>query len=207
MPEVILAWPFPGVHVNDTHTKDLIIRLQGGDVEALGLLYDRYRMLVYRTALGITANPEVAADLVQEVFLRMHRFAMRIDPLRPLEPWLYRVTANLAYTWASRQKRWLHMLETLMERVSTPHTDAEQQVLQSEEWRQVQRALMSLPVAQRVVVTLFYLNDLSVAEIAEVLNLPEGTVKSRLHYGRKALRQALDAGEESVLAKVQYEFT
>jgi len=193
--------------VTDTETRNLIVRLQGGDLEALGLLYDRYRMLVYRTALGITGDPETAADLLQEVFLRMHRFARRIDPLRPLEPWLYRVTANLAYTWAKRQNRWLHVLEELVDRVSgRPFEDPMQHLVQNEEWRQVQKALMSIPVSQRVVVTLFYMNDLSVQEIAEVLGLPEGTVKSRLHYGRKALRQALGM-EEDVLAKVQYEFT
>lgn len=183
------------------------MRLQAGDVEALGLLYDRYRMLVYRTALGVTGDPEAAADLLQEVFLRVYRFAERIDPLRPLEPWLYRVTVNLAYTWASHQKRWLHALESLFERVAAaPQHDPAQHLAQTEEWRRVQKALLTLPVAQRVVVTLFYLNDLSVQEIAGVLGLPEGTVKSRLYYGRKALRQALGA-DDGVLAKVQYEFT
>jgi len=193
--------------VTQPDTRELIVRLQSGDLDALGLLYDRYRLLVYRTALGITGDPEVAADLLQEVFLRMHRFAQRIDPLRPLEPWLYRVTANLAYTWARRQKRWLHSLEELVDWVAgRQHTDLTQRLVQDEEWRQVQKALISLPVSQRVVVTMFYLNDLSVQEIATVLDLPVGTVKSRLHYGRKALKQALGL-DEDMLAKVQYEFT
>ncbi|MEJ2012115.1 MAG: sigma factor, partial [Anaerolineales bacterium] len=63
--------------------KALVLRLQDGDLEALGVLYDRHRSLVYRTALAITGEPETAADLLHDVFLRLHRFAHRIDPERP----------------------------------------------------------------------------------------------------------------------------
>lgn len=193
--------------MNSLNTRDLVLRLQAGDLEALGVLYDDYRTLVYRTALGITGDPEVAADLLQEVFLRLYRFAHRLDPLRPLEPWLYRVTTNLAYTWAKRQKRWLRSLEYLAERVARrQEMDPSDHIIQSEDWQRVQQALLRLPIPQRVVITLFYLNDLSVQEIAELLDLPVGTVKSRLHYGRKALQKTLGQDEE-LLVKVQYEFT
>jgi len=57
----------------------LVRQLQLGDLGALGVLYDRHRQLVFRTALGITGDPEAAADLLQDVFLRMHRFSHRID--------------------------------------------------------------------------------------------------------------------------------
>ena len=65
---------------------DLILEIQSGSLDALGVIYDRHRRLVYRTALAICNDPEAAADLLQGVFLRLHRFAARIDPERPLEP-------------------------------------------------------------------------------------------------------------------------
>ena len=100
---------------NETHPVDLelVLRMQQGDLDALGGLYDRHRHLVYRTALAITGDQEAAADLLQEVFLRLYRFGHRIDPHRPLEPWLYRMTANMAYTWANQRRRWYRLLQEM----------------------------------------------------------------------------------------------
>lgn len=187
--------------------EQLILQLQSGELNALGLLYDRHRQMVYRTALGITNDPEVAADLLQDVFLRIHRFSHRIDSSRPIEPWLYRVTTNLAYSWMKRRSRLLRCLKEMAEWLSrerrpTPHHIAER----DEEWRWVQQAVASLPLAQRVVVVLYYINDLSLQEIASILDIPVGTVKSRLHYGRRALKKQLDLQRE-MLTEVYYEFT
>jgi len=84
--------------MSQTGDQELIVQLQTGSLDALGLLYDQYRNMVYRTALAITGDREAANDLLQDVFLRLYRFAERIDQERPVEPWLYRMTANLSYT-------------------------------------------------------------------------------------------------------------
>lgn len=89
----------------------LITKLQDGDLEALGFLYDRHRHVVCRTALAITGDPEVAADLLQDVFLRLHHYAHRIDTERPLAPRLYRLTANLAYSWIETSQSFDKVLE------------------------------------------------------------------------------------------------
>jgi RNA polymerase sigma-70 factor (ECF subfamily) len=184
-----------------------VIQLQNGDLEALGVLYDRHRQMVFRTALAITGDPENAADLLQDVFLRMHRFSHRIDPERPLEPWLYRVTANLAYSWMKKRSRLLRYLREMgewltRERKPTPHKLVEQ----GEEWRWVHQAIASLPLAQRIVVVMYYVNDLSLNEIAEILEIPTGTVKSRLFYGRRALKRQLGLLGE-LAPEVTYEFS
>src|SRR4030066_692509 len=90
---------------------ELTLRLQAGSLEALGVLYDRHRGLVFRTALAITGDAEAAADLLHDIFLRLYRFAAHIDPQRPLEPWLYRMTTNLSYTWVKRRQPWFRPLE------------------------------------------------------------------------------------------------
>ncbi len=173
-------------------SRDLILQLQAGSLEALGELYDRYQALVYRTALVITNDSNAAEDLLQDVFLRLHRFADRIDPQRPLEPWLYRMTANLSYTWVKRSRRWYRPLEDLAEwLVGGEKNSPQEQIEQDDDWEQVQRAVSSLPLQQRVVVVLYYLNDLSLQEISDILDVPVGTVKSRLHYGRMALKLKL----------------
>lgn len=190
-----------------SNDRDLILALQEGSLEALGLIYDRHRRLVYRTALAISNDPEAAADLLQDVFLRLFRFAKRIDPDRPLEPWLYRVTTNLAYSWVKRRNRWFGSLEDIAEWMTSgkrhsPHHLAEL----DEDSQKIHQALARLPLSQRVVVVLYYINDLSLQEIAEIVKIPEGTVKSRLHYGRRALRQYLGLDNPS-LPEIGYEFT
>jgi RNA polymerase sigma-70 factor (ECF subfamily) len=186
--------------MNPLPDKELILQLQSGSVEALGLLYDRHQRLVYRTALGITGNSEAAADLLQDVFLRLFRYANNFDSDRPLEPWLYRMTTNLSYTWIKTSQRWLHPLEELVDRIASiglrsPYDEIDR----NEEREAVQNALFSLPLPQRVVVVMYYLNDLSLAEISEILEVPVGTVKSRLHYGRLALKKKLAASGDSAL--------
>ena len=190
------------------HTdRELIIQLQKGDLAALGDLFDRHQRLVFRTAVGITGDEQVASDLSQDVFLRMHRFARHIDPDRPLEPWLYRTTANLTYTWMKRHKRWLRPLEDVVEWLAGSKKQMPAIIAETEEeWRGVKKAIESLSLQQRVVVVLYYINDLSLQEISEILDVPVGTIKSRLFYGRQALKKYLETGGEGQV-EVNYEFT
>lgn len=188
---------------------ELIRRLQSGSLDALGILYDRHRHLVFRTALAISGDEDAAADLLQDVFLRLHRFAGRIDCERPLEPWLYRMTTNLSYTWVKRRKRWLRPLEDVTDwlvgggRKDMPSYEAEVE----ESWHQIRQAITSLPLLQRGVVVLYYVNDLSLQEISDILEIPVGTVKSRLHYGRQALKKELGLMQDESLPEMRYEFT
>jgi DNA-directed RNA polymerase specialized sigma24 family protein len=69
--------------VDKIANREFILQLQNGSLEALGVLYDRHQFLVYRTAQAITGDTEAAADLLQDVFLHLHRFADRVDPDRP----------------------------------------------------------------------------------------------------------------------------
>jgi RNA polymerase sigma-70 factor (ECF subfamily) len=187
---------------------ELALRLQAGSLEALGILYDRHRGLVFRTALAITGDVEAAADLLHDVFLRLHRFAAHIDPQRPLEPWLYRMTTNLSYTWVKRRKRWFRPLEDVADWLAGAHKDLPSyQAEVGDSWRQVQQAVSSLPLSHRGVVVLYYVNDLSLQEISEILDIPIGTVKSRLHYGRQALKQSLGLLAGEIMPELQYEFT
>lgn len=187
---------------------ELILHLQTGSLEALGALYDRHQHMVYRTALAITGDPDAAADLLQDTFLRLHRFASHIDTARPLEPWLYRITANLAYTWVKRGQRWLRPLEDVAEWLAGGKKAASPRYGEPDDtWGHVQQAVLSLPISHRIVVVLYYVNDLSLQEIAEALEIPVGTVKSRLYYGRQALKSSLEGLQGNRLLEMIYEFT
>ena len=195
-----------GETVDLQSTSDLVTHLQNGSLEALGILYNRYHPMVYRTAYAITGDADAAADLLQDVFLRLHRFAARIDTRRPLEPWLYRMTANLSYTWVKR-RQWLRPLDEVAEWIAGEKKNLLQQVEINDDRNQIHRAIGSLPLQQRVVVVFYYINDLSLQEIAEILDVPVGTVKSRLHYGRRSLKTMLGPHGEEILSEARYEFT
>ncbi len=183
----------------------LVGRVCEGDLAALGELYNRYHLQVFRTALAITSNRETAEDILQEVFLKLHRYAARIDPTVSLAPWLYRVTANLCYTYVSRQSRWLAALEDVIENVVAPavHACPERHFERGEVQNVVRQAIDLLNPNQKIVIVLHYLSDLSLKEIAYILDVPEGTVKSRLYYGRENLKERL-ASSRVLFPEVTY---
>jgi RNA polymerase sigma-70 factor (ECF subfamily) len=189
--------------------RELVLQLQDGCLEALGMLYNRHNLMVYRTALVISGDTEAASDILQDVFLRLHRYANNIDPLRPIEPWLHRMTVNFTYTWVRRNNRWLRSLEDLTELITGDNKDIPHVLTEKrDDWDQVQQAVLDLPLQQRVVVVLYYLNDLSLQEVADILDVPVGTIKSRLYYGRFALRRSLGMGrltEKDGLPDLNYE--
>lgn len=170
-------------------------RIRGGDLEALGALYDKYRLQVFRTALAITRDYATSEDILQECFLRLNAHAARIDATLPLLPWLYRVTVNLSYSYVSRDARRKVSLEGLIDHLEqlaaparhAPEAQAERRDLET----CVRDAVQSLPFHQRAVVVLYYVSGLDLKEIAFILDCPVGTVKSRLHNSREALRKQL----------------
>jgi len=189
-----------------TQDAQLINRLKIGDLDALGELYDLYRLRVYRTALAITRDADAAEDILQEAFLRLNTHVNRVDTSLPLMPWIYRITVNLSYTWVTRHNRWTAPLEDFIETlIGSARHSPEPEADRREDIRLMQQAIESLAFSHKAVIVLYYLNDLSLQEIAEILNCPVGTVKSRLHYGRENLRHILEG--DPVGAGVQYEFT
>ena len=176
----------------DPSDADLVKRLQANDLSALGILFDRYYAQIYRTALAICHDDAVAEDITQDCFLRLHRYASRIDTRLPLVPWLYRMTVNLTYTWVSRQKKRRVSLESVVDYLTSPARYAPDQEAEVAGIRdEVRRAIAALHFNQRVVVVLYYLNGLSLDDIAQILDCPVGTIKSRLYYARENLRYRL----------------
>ncbi|NWG15275.1 MAG: RNA polymerase sigma factor [Chloroflexi bacterium] len=171
---------------------ELVTLVCQGDLSALGGLFDRYYTQIYRTALAIAQDSDVAEDIVQDCFLKLHRYAGSIDTSLPLAPWLYRVTVNLSYTWISRQKKRRVSLESMVDYLMSPMWLSPDQVAERQEVQnQVRRAIQELNFNQQIVVILHYMSGLSLEEIAEILECPVGTVKSRLYYARENLRHKL----------------
>lgn len=170
----------------------LVLRIKAGDLDALGILYDKYKAPVFRAALAIVHDRGTAEDVLQETFLRLYSHADTIDVSLPLLPWLYRVAVNQSYTYLSWSRRWLVSLEAWVDRLIAPsHTFPEEQAELRQAQRLVWQVINSLDAEHRTTLILYYICRLSLREIAYATDCPIGTVKSRLHYGRARLRQAL----------------
>jgi RNA polymerase sigma-70 factor (ECF subfamily) len=180
----------------DVDDATLVTRVAGGDRAAFEVLYRRHETPLFRTALALTRDRGTAEELLQEAFLRAYRYIGRVQlsPEASLRPWLHRILINLTYDWSARQRTASGSLDRVVERLSaapgmTPEGHAERRETQ----RVVADAIDELPFKQRAVVVLFYLHDMDLHEIAATLNVPPGTVKSRLYYGRARLRKQLEA--------------
>ena len=165
------------------------------DMVALETLFDRYKQALYQTALGITRDQQTAEEVVQDCFFRLYRYAARLDGSTPLAPWLYRVTVNLCYSRLKKKKRhWAEPFHQLAERLwSSPRANPEQIAERRELQSVIRQTLEILSPQHRAVLVLHYFHEYNVAEIAQISECPEGTVKSRLYYARKVLKEQLRA--------------
>jgi RNA polymerase sigma-70 factor (ECF subfamily) len=167
---------------------DLIERTLAGDPNSFKLIFDQYKNLVYRTAYLILDNSSEAEDALQETFLKVYRFLGKYQPSKgAFTTWLYRITVNHCLNQRRKLVRFMKPIETFDEKV---HTSLEDKL--SEE-QALQQALKRLSNKLRVVIILRYFLDLSYSEIAQVLDIPLGTVKSRLNMGLKKVRSELKA--------------
>jgi RNA polymerase sigma-70 factor (ECF subfamily) len=176
---------------------DLVYAARDGDTVAFDALFYRYRDGIFRLGLAITKDPSAAEEIVVDTFARAHRALARLEPDTSLRPWLYRVAINLSYNRKPRKNVVFSSLdeaadEALANEDGSPPNVAEQAELR----RLVLAAVEELGPKHRLVVVLHYLNGLNLAEIAEVVDCPVGTVKSRLHYALKRLRMHLAAHPE-----------
>ncbi len=178
----------------------LVADLLEGDTTALASIVEKYGKLVYRLAIQITKNHEDANDVMQETFLKVYESIEGFRKESAFETWLYRIIVNQALNLVRRRD--LRRESSLADEneidprfnlrgssgyPNSPHDDVEKKELQK--W--VTQAVDSLPAKHRTVVILHEFEGLTHPQIATILNCSEGTVRSRLHYARRKLRDLL----------------
>ena len=168
-------------------------RAQEGDAEAREELARSCQRSAYLFGLQLLRNREDALDVAQEATLRVLGSLSRFDADRPLRPWLLRITRNLVHDrWRrSRNRTDVPLSEEIL--AEPDSVDPEKRLERLERQRLVWRELAALPEDAREIVVLRDYRDLSYAEIAEVLDVPLGTVMSRLHRARTKLGERVRA--------------
>jgi RNA polymerase sigma-70 factor (ECF subfamily) len=177
----------------DAADADLVRRAAAGDKDAFAVMFERYQHVVYRFARAMTGCPDVAADVTQEVFVILIRDLKRYEPERAaFSTYLYGVARNVSRDRLRRQNRFLSFLARgQMPTDDDRQVDPFQRMATAETGAEMRRALAQVPVRFREVVILRDLHDLSYTEVATLLGLSIGAVRSRLHRGRRLLREQL----------------
>lgn len=182
----------------------LIERAKEGDRNALEQIFEKYRSQVFALAYRMTGSASEAEDLTQEVFLQVMRKIGSFQGRSSFSTWLYRVTVNRSRDYLRSRKRAPELpgLDTDgMQQAGDPLftstiTSPESGAMASEAKRIVQEALMDLPVTLRAPLVLHELEGMEYREVARMLHLPVGTVKSRIFRGRLKLADLLEPHKE-----------
>ncbi len=181
--------------------EELLIRLRLGETELFGTLVRRYQRELYAYLLRYTGDAHLAEDVFQNTFLQIHLKKEQYEPGRPVRPWLYRIATNQAIDLLRNVNRHQAVsleqssaptadsVVSLLELVPETNVGPVEFVLREEDRSRVRQAVLQLPEMLRGVVILAYFQELKYTEIADILDIPVGTVKSRLHNALQRLHR------------------
>ena len=160
-----------------------------GDVEAFGVLVERYQKPLFSAASRITGNREDALEATQTAFLKAYDKLGTFDSAHRFFSWIFRIVVNESLDIARQRRRFVDESAERADRPSADDPEADYSSVQDA--ARVRRALARLPPDHRVVIVLRHFHELSYGEMAEVIGIPEKTVKSRLWSARRELRELL----------------
>lgn len=178
---------------------ELVERHRAGDRSAFDEVYSQFSEMVWNVTLRLAGDPDRAADLSQEIFLRIYRHLGGFRGRSALRTWVYRIALNHCRGRLSGGNRWsFRRLFEEGEETAEPLPDLsrgpEELAVASDDGRRVSEALMELPTEFREAVVLRDLEGLAYEEISAALGVPIGTVRSRIARGRERLRDLLERG-------------
>jgi RNA polymerase sigma-70 factor, ECF subfamily len=183
----------------ETIVKKRIKQVKKGDQNAFAEIVDLYKDKIYQLCYRMLGNVHEAEDIAQEAFIRAYVNIHTYDTNKKFSTWLYRIATNLSIDRIRKKKPdyfldaevsgtdGLTMYSQIASDTALPEDELETREIQQE----IQKEILKLPEKYRTVIVLKYIDELSLLEISEILNIPIGTVKTRIHRGREALRKQL----------------
>lgn len=172
------------------HDDELISSILHGHGERYDDIVQRYQTGLYRTAYYYTQNIEDARDLTQEIFIKAYNHLAGFNRGSTFSTWLYRIAVNHCLDWC-RKKKPLYVEATCLENLSDEEQGPEDLLIQQELTSEVQAAVASLPEIYSTVLILYYFEDFTPQQIAEIVDAPKRTVETRLFRARKMLKDKL----------------
>ncbi len=168
----------------------LVLQCQDGDAAAIQRLIARWHPRLTRLALRLTAEREAVRDIVQDAWLAIVKGLNRLDDPARFRGWAYRIVRNRCADWTRRRATRRNAAKELQFAAAT--AGSSKTAGSSSQGSEIRLALASMPEEQRAILSLHYLDGMGLSEIARVLGVPKGTVKSRLFHARERLRETLE---------------
>lgn len=167
-----------------------MLRAQSGDREALNELLKNIQEPLYRYILTLVRERTPAEDILQEVFIRIYRKLGWLREPQVFRAWAYQIATRETFRYLKRERPWADQIrdETVLKTIPALPPRAE---FRAELIERLPQLIANISPASRAVIVLYYLEDMSFVETAAVLEIPIGTVKSRLAYGLESLRRQL----------------
>ncbi|MDP4177923.1 MAG: sigma-70 family RNA polymerase sigma factor [Bacillota bacterium] len=185
---------------------NLIMAAQNQDEDAFRTIFNQYYKKIYKTSYFILMDSSQAEDVVQETLLQVYLKINKLSDVLSFERWVYRITVNTCYEFMRKKNnKNEYSLEDFLEifpnSLVSAEISPENSMMQNELQRKVLEAIYKLPLKHRIVVILYYYNDMNINEIANVTKSLQGTVKSRLFYARKILKKSLTEEQANFIEK------
>jgi RNA polymerase sigma-70 factor (ECF subfamily) len=175
-----------------TSDEVLIGRIASGDRLAMQVLYARHHVRVYRFVLRLVSDPTTAEELISEVFLDVWRQANRFEGRSAVSTWLLAIARFKALS-ALRRRTDEELDEDAAAAIEDPSDDPEISLQKKDKGDILRKCLTALSADHKEIIDLVYYHEKSIEEVAEVLKIPENTVKTRMFYARKKLAELLKA--------------
>ena len=168
----------------------LILRAQTGDARAFDELLESVQEILFRYIYRLVGERGLAEDILQEVFIIIYRKIRWLENPKLFRAWAYRIASREAFKHLKREKRWTEQIRDEKVLETIPVESAEE-FYAPELIAEIPRLIKEVSPASRAVLILHYLDEMSLSEVAEILDVSVGTVKSRLAYGLESLRQKI----------------
>ncbi|HWM47871.1 MAG TPA: sigma-70 family RNA polymerase sigma factor [Xanthobacteraceae bacterium] len=172
--------------------EDLVRRIAAGDRLAMQVLFTRHHVRVYRFVLRLTRNATVAEDVISDVFLDVWRQAGKFEGRSAVSTWLLSIARFKALS-ALRRRPHAELDDEMAETIEDPADDPEVDLQKKDKGSVLRECLSRLSAEHREIVDLVYYHEKSVEEVAQIVGIPEATVKTRMFYARKKLGELLKA--------------
>jgi len=169
--------------------KELVKKAIKGDQEAIGKLVAQYQDAIYRWAFKIVRNAEDARDIVQEVVLKIITSLTSLQEESKLAHWIYRITYHISLNWLRLTKKTIPLNDIKINDNFKPDLPLEKE----EDVLRLNEALKELPRPYQLIIALYYFDEYSYQEIAEILKIPIGTVKTNLYRAKEMLKARLQS--------------
>lgn len=176
--------------------RELIVNIQKGDMQAFEQLFELYKYKALRTVYSMTRDKDVSEDIVQEVFVVCYTSIKDLKNPEYFKTWFYRILTRTTWRYMEKEKRLIPVEEIFRKSEASNENSSLDKLEQKESAELIYQEIQKLQPKLQTTIILYYYNEFSVKEIAQIMGCFEGTVKSRLYTGRRRLKVSLMELEE-----------